>query len=98
MPSSMVAVKPRVICWAVATGTTIRALTSSSPTARMATVTVTAVVIARIRLRARTGQAGHPRVLLVVADREEPGPADHGDGEHGRAEDAHDHQVRRTSW
>ena len=32
----------RVSCWAVATGTTISAETSSSPTLRMATVTLTA--------------------------------------------------------
>ena len=36
--------KARVTCWDVATGTTIRALTSSRPTVRMATVTVTAAI------------------------------------------------------
>ncbi len=47
--------KLRVSCWAAATGTTIRALTSSSPTTRIATVTVTAAVTATSRLRKRTG-------------------------------------------
>ncbi len=34
--------KPRAICWEVATGTTIRALISSSPTVRIEIATVTA--------------------------------------------------------
>src|SRR5690606_11965538 len=50
-----VARKLRVSSCAVATGTTISALTSSRPTARIATVTVTAVATAVSRLRARTG-------------------------------------------
>ena len=52
----MVPRKPRVTSCAVATGTTISALTSSRPTARMATVTVTAVVTASSRFSARTGR------------------------------------------
>ena len=44
--SSSVARKPRLTCCAVATGTTISALTSSSPTVRIATVTVTAAITA----------------------------------------------------
>lgn len=43
-------------CWAAATGTTMSALTSSRPTTRMATVTVTAAVTAISRFRARTGR------------------------------------------
>src|SRR6185437_4403808 len=42
-------------------------------------------------------QAGHPRVLLVVAHREEPGPAEHGYTEYGRPENGHDHQVTGRS-
>src|SRR6266540_3849654 len=45
----------RVSCCAVATGTTISALTSSSPTVRIATVTVTAAITAISTLSARTG-------------------------------------------
>jgi hypothetical protein len=45
-----------VSCWVVATGTTIRALTSSRPTTLMATVTVTAAPTATSRLRKRTGK------------------------------------------
>lgn len=44
-----------VSCCAAATGTTISALTRSSPTTRMATVTVTAAVTAMSRFSARTG-------------------------------------------
>ena len=59
-PSAMAAVivlrKPRVTCWAVATGTTISALISSTPTARMAMVTVIAVVTASSRFSVRTGR------------------------------------------
>ncbi len=36
MAAVMVDRKPRVTCWAAATGTTISALISSTPTARMA--------------------------------------------------------------
>ena len=54
MPSAIAATrvvrKPRVSCWAVATGTTISALTSSSPTVRIATVTVTAAITETSRL------------------------------------------------
>ena len=42
MADSSVARNARVTCWLVATGTTISAETSSSPTVRIATVTVTA--------------------------------------------------------
>src|ERR1700730_1214384 len=52
----MVDRNPRVTSWAAATGTTIMALTSSRPTARMATVTVTAVITASSRFSARTGR------------------------------------------
>lgn len=59
-PSAIAAVivlrKPRVTCCAVATGTTISALISSTPTARIAMVTVIAVVTAISRLRVRTGR------------------------------------------
>ena len=44
-----------MICCAAATGTTISALTSSRPTTRIATVTVTAAVTAISRFSARTG-------------------------------------------
>ncbi len=44
----------RVICCAVATGTTISALTSSSPTVRIATVTVTAAITAISRFSSWT--------------------------------------------
>ena len=40
----------RVSCWEVATGTTISALTSSRPTVRIATVTVTAAITETSRL------------------------------------------------
>ena len=40
--SNSVERKVRANCWAVATGTTMSALTRSSPTVRIATVTVTA--------------------------------------------------------
>ncbi len=50
-----VAAKLRLSCCAAATGTTMSALTSSSPTTRMATVTVTAAVTAVSRFSARTG-------------------------------------------
>ena len=40
----------RVSCWEVATGTTISAETSSSPTVRIATVTLTAASTATSRL------------------------------------------------
>ncbi len=53
--STNVTLNDRVICCAAATGTTIRALTSSSPTTRMATVTVTAAVTAISRFSTRTG-------------------------------------------
>src|SRR5699024_2701604 len=45
-----------VSCCDVATGTTINALTSSSPTVRMATATVTAASTAIITLSTRTGR------------------------------------------
>lgn len=48
--------KLRAICCEAATGITISALTSSSPTTRMATVTVTAAVTATSRLSSRTGR------------------------------------------
>lgn len=51
-----VAAKLRLSCCAAATGTTIRADTRSSPTTRIATVTVTAAVTAVSRFRARTGR------------------------------------------
>ena len=47
--------KLRVSCWAAATGTTIRAETSSSPTVRIATVMVTAASTAMRMLYACTG-------------------------------------------
>ena len=54
MPSSIAATivvrKPRANCCDVATGTTISALTSSRPTVRIATVTVTAASTAISRL------------------------------------------------
>ena len=69
--TAKVAAKLRVSCWAAATGTTIRALTSSSPTTRMATVTVTAAVTADQQIQQPHRQAGHPGELLVLADREQ---------------------------
>ncbi len=51
-----VAAKLRVSCWAAATGTTMSALTSSRPTTRIATDTVTAAVTAVSRFRNRTGR------------------------------------------
>src|SRR5690606_23978642 len=51
-----VARNPPASSCAVATGTTISALTSNRPTARIATVTVTAVVTASTRLTVRTGK------------------------------------------
>ncbi len=42
MAPSMVVLNPRENCWAVATGMIISALTSSRPTVRIATLTVTA--------------------------------------------------------
>ncbi len=53
--TAKVAAKLRLSCCAAATGTTISALTSNNPTTRMATVTVTAAVIAVSRFSARTG-------------------------------------------
>ena len=54
MPSAIAAASvvrnDRVSCWAVATGTTISAETSSSPTVRIATVTLTAASTATSRL------------------------------------------------
>ena len=49
-PRSSVVRNDRVSCWAVATGTTISAETSSSPTVRIATVTLTAASTATSRL------------------------------------------------
>ena len=49
-----------------------QALTSSSPTARMATVTVTAVSHGQQQVERAHRQAGDPGVLLVLADREQP--------------------------
>src|SRR4051812_26637119 len=56
MASAMVLRKPRVTCWAAATGTTINAETRSNPTVRMAIVTVTAVVTAIRTFSVRTGR------------------------------------------
>lgn len=53
--STKVTLKDLVICCAAATGTTISALTSSRPTTRIATVTVTAAVTAISRFSTRTG-------------------------------------------
>src|SRR5690606_30905160 len=53
--SSIVVRNPRVSCWLVATGITMSALTSSSPTTRMAITTVSAAVTATSMLRNRTG-------------------------------------------
>ena len=56
MASASCVRKPRVSCWLAPTGTTISALTSSSPTTRIATTTVSAAVTAISRLRKRTGR------------------------------------------
>ena len=89
------AAKPRVTCWAAATGITISALTSSSPTTRMATVTVTAAVTASSRFSSRTGRPGDPGELLVLADREQLPPQPERDREHERREHADGRDVLR---
>src|SRR5690606_19754604 len=53
--SRIVVRNPRVRCWLVAPGITMSALTSSSPTTRMAITTASAAVTAISMLRKRTG-------------------------------------------
>ena len=71
-----------MICCAAATGTTISALTSSRPTTRIATVTVTAAVTAISRFSSAHRQPGDPGELLVLADREQLPPQPDGDQHH----------------
>ena len=73
----------RVSCCAAATGTTISALTSSSPTTRIATVTVSAAVTATSDVEQAHRQARHPGDLLVLAHREQLA-AEHGDDRRAR--------------
>src|SRR5690606_13300052 len=54
--TSMVRRNERVTSWATATGTIIRALTSSSPTTRIDTVTVSAATTATATFSVRTGR------------------------------------------
>ena len=64
--------KLRATSCPTASGTIISALMSSSPTIRIETTTVTAVSTASSGVEREHVHAGRPRVLLVVADGEQP--------------------------
>ena len=72
-------------CWAVATGTTMSALTSSRPTVRIATVTVTAASTDDQQVVDAHLQPGDLGELRVLGDREElRGEPDRDHDDHGR--------------
>ena len=91
--SANVVRKLRVSCCAVATGTTISALTSSSPTVRMDTVTVTAASTAISRPYARDRHPADPGVLLVLAHGEQLRPEADSEHQHDRRRARDDAQV-----
>ena len=93
--AASVAKKPRTRLRAAATGTTISALTSSRPTVRMASVTVTAARTHDQQVVEPHRQALDPGELLVGADREELRGQPEGRHQHDDGEHADQHQVAR---
>ena len=73
-------------CCEVATGTTISAETSSSPTVRIATVTVTAASTGDQHVVDAHAQPGDPGELLVLGDREQLGRQPDADDDDDRGE------------
>ena len=87
------------ICCAAATGTTISALTSSSPTTRIATRDGDRRGDGDQQIQRAHRQPGHPRELLVLADGEQLPPQPQRDQHHEGGEQRDRGEVlRRRPW